>query len=80
MNKHLNNWMDEAEGKKKGSSNAGIKKEMVRQGYKKEMAKKMVHKMPGKLIQTSNEMTSRGKVKMGFYEDKKGNVTARRIK
>lgn len=43
MNKHLNNWLDKAEGKAEGSSNKGIEKERVRQGYdkKKSMAKKI---------------------------------------
>lgn len=47
MNKHLNDWMDKAEGKEVGSSNKGIEKERVRQGYAKEkkehLAKKIKH-------------------------------------
>ncbi len=33
--KAMNNWMDKAEGKKVGSSNAGIAKERKAQGYDK---------------------------------------------
>jgi len=34
MNKHLNNWLDEVEGKPKNTSNNAINKERVRQGHK----------------------------------------------
>ena len=34
MNKHLNNWLDEQEGKEPETSNNNIKKELKRQGYK----------------------------------------------
>ena len=34
MNRHLNNWLDEVEGKPKNTSNNAIKKELERQGYK----------------------------------------------
>lgn len=34
MNKHLNNWLDKAEGKKENATNKSIEKELKRQGYK----------------------------------------------
>ena len=34
MNKHLNNWLDDVEGKPKNTTNNAITKEMERQGYK----------------------------------------------
>ena len=33
MNKHLNNWLDKVEGKKVGTTNENIEKEIKRQGY-----------------------------------------------
>ena len=33
MDKHINNWLDEVEGKEPETSNEGIKKELKRQGY-----------------------------------------------
>lgn len=33
MNKHLNDWMDKAEGLPEGTSNKGIVGELKRQGY-----------------------------------------------
>lgn len=43
----MNDWMDKAEGKPVGSSNAGIDKERVRQGYDKATSKK--HEMAKKI-------------------------------
>ena len=34
MNTHLNNWMDEVEGKPKNETNKHLIKELIRQGYK----------------------------------------------
>jgi hypothetical protein len=39
MNKHLNNWMDEAEGLPINTTNLNITKELKRQGYTLNMKK-----------------------------------------